>query len=83
MISDLYESRHDIWPQNIIDYNGVGALRGQRHIPSNQPKYPLPLRGMLPPKVALVKVPYHTALYIIARNIIPLRRTHTSRIIIP
>ena len=24
-----------------IDYNGVGALRGQRHIPSkNLPKYP-------------------------------------------
>ena len=26
-----------------IDYNGVGALRGQRHIPSkNLPKYPPP-----------------------------------------
>ena len=23
-----------------IDYNGVGALRGQRHIPQQVPKYP-------------------------------------------
>ena len=36
-----------------IDYNGVGALRGQRHIPSkHKPKYPSP-----PPRV-------HRLLYI-------------------
>ena len=29
-----------------IDYNGVGALRGQQHIPSkNLPKYPPPPGG--------------------------------------
>ena len=29
-----------------IDYNGVGALRGQQHIPSKSlPKHPPPLRG--------------------------------------
>ena len=34
-----------------IDYNGVGALTGQRHIPSkNLPKYPLPGSRLLLPR---------------------------------
>ena len=55
-----------------IDYNGVGALRGQRHIPSkNGPKYPPPGVTIHMPQRHWLRDDWHADGHLLSRAVLP------------